>query len=86
MQIRFTDYNDSNSVIATRFSAEWGEIEETLQALPVHLQPSDEATIQGTPIFDPKATNVAIKNQLGADPRNWHSLPVPAEYQSLGSN
>jgi hypothetical protein len=82
--IEITDYNAADEVIAASFSPQWEELKGVLEAMPLHMKASDQAGKQGTPIFDPVGTNEAIK--AGLAPHGWHRLPIPAEFNFLGTN
>jgi hypothetical protein len=85
MRIQFTDYNGADVVLSNNYSTEWAEIQSSLQALPLHLKASDQAGIQGTPIFDPVGTNKYIKADLVR--KGWiPNIRIPTEFKFLGSN
>ena len=69
---------DPAPVFAGQHAAEWNEIKRALQAVPVHLKASDQAGIQGNPIFDPVGTNSAISAALGR--HGWRLIALPAQY------
>ena len=51
--------------------------------MPLHIKASDQAGIQGNPIFDPVGTNEYVKTALIQ--YNWQSnLPIPVAYSFLG--
>jgi hypothetical protein len=53
--------------------------------MPLHIKPSDQAQIQGNPIFDPVGTNLYIKN--GLNQLGWQSnIPIPTPYKFLGTD
>lgn len=53
--------------------------------MPLHIKPSDQAKIQGTPIFDPVGSNEHIKNNLVK--LGWHSnILIPTAYRFLGKD
>jgi hypothetical protein len=53
--------------------------------MPLHIKASDQAGIQGNPIFDPVGTNEYIKNALME--LNWQSnIPIPVAYRFLGKD
>ncbi|WP_427161683.1 restriction endonuclease [Aliinostoc sp. HNIBRCY26] len=53
--------------------------------MPLHIKPSDQAKIQGNPIFDPVGSNEYIKNSLVK--LGWHSnILVPTAYRFLGKD
>jgi hypothetical protein len=53
--------------------------------MPLHIKASDQAKIQGNPIFDPVGTNEYIKAALiNCD---WKSnIPIPAPFRFLGTD
>nr|WP_016949621.1 type II restriction endonuclease BglII [Anabaena sp. PCC 7108] len=51
--------------------------------MPLHIKASDQAGIQGNPIFDPVGTNEYIKAALIQS--GWQSnIPIPIPYRFLG--
>jgi hypothetical protein len=53
--------------------------------MPLHIKPSDQAKIQGNPIFDPVGSNQYIKNALVK--LGWHSnILIPVKYRFLGKD
>jgi hypothetical protein len=85
MRIEYTDYNGADDIFSRDSAAEWADLKEVLEALPIQLKASDQAGIQGTPIFDVVATNQGIKDGLAA--RSWHTnLPIPDKYKFLGTD
>ncbi|MBD2666429.1 hypothetical protein B6N60_02470 [Richelia sinica FACHB-800] len=51
--------------------------------MPLHIKASDQAGIQGNPIFDPVGTNEYIKAALIQS--GWQpNLPIPTPYRFLG--
>ncbi|WP_404799827.1 PDDEXK family nuclease [Anabaenopsis elenkinii] len=56
-----------------------------MNKMPLHIKASDQAKIQGKPIFDPVASNQYIKNALVN--LEWHSnIPIPQKYKFLGKD
>src|SRR2546425_594144 len=53
MLIEIEDFNNAKAEIAAHCQAEWNELEQLLQGIPIHLKASDQAGKQGNPIFDP---------------------------------
>lgn len=85
MEVVSTDFNGSAELIADRCAPAWTELESVLESIPLHLKSSGQAGVQGTPVFDPVGTNESIKQTLCA--AGWrHSIPIPAEYASLGTD
>jgi hypothetical protein len=82
--LQITDFNLADAVIDRSFAAQWRDLADVMQSMPLHLKASDQAGIQGTPIFDPVGTNEYIKAELGK--RGWDSgIPIPTEYNFLGT-
>ncbi|GAX34769.1 hypothetical protein NIES3585_07710 [Nodularia sp. NIES-3585] len=53
--------------------------------MPLHIKASDQAGIQGNPIFDPVGTNEYIKAAFIN--RSWQSnIPIPAPFKFLGTD
>jgi hypothetical protein len=85
MILEITDFNKANKVISAKYPTEWKEIKEVLEGMPLHLKESDQAGIQGSPIFDPVGTNGYIKGGLQA--RHWKSnIPLPQGYDFMGTD
>lgn len=83
MLIEYEDFNGADSFLRRKYSSEWVDIHDVLTAMPLHLKASDQAGIQGSPIFDPIGTNAFIKEALRM--RGWSSnLPIPSEFSFLG--
>lgn len=72
-------------MINSRYHQEWEEINTVLSQMPLHIKASDQAGIQGNPIFDPVGTNEYIKKALIEF--NWQSnIPIPVAYRFLGKD
>ena len=85
MLIDYQDFNSANQLLTSTYSNQWADIHDTLTGMPLHLKASDQAGIQGNPIFDPVGTNAYIKAAL--DQRGWSSnLPIPAKFNFLGTD
>lgn len=85
MIIEFCDYNQVNRIINEQYDSEWDELKEVLEAMPLYLKESDQAGIQGSPIFDVVGTNSYIRDCLLA--RNWRShISIPDEYKFMGTD
>ncbi|QIL43168.1 restriction endonuclease [Acidovorax sp. HDW3] len=83
MRIEFRDYNGADVVINSSFGNEWRELQESLEAMPLHLKASDQDGLQGNAIFDVVGTNAAIQQALVA--RGWRSgTPIPNDLGVLG--
>ena len=84
--IQVTDYNAASDIIAAGCQTEWTELERVLLALPVHLKASDQAGIQGHPIFDPIGTNDGIRTGLTAAGGWLSTIPIPQQFAFLGTD
>lgn len=85
MLLATRDFNAADKVIAAHHSEEWGELNEVLAALPLHLKASDQAGLQGNPIFDVVGTNEFIHAELVR--RGWRAkIPIPRQYSFLGTD
>ncbi|MCJ7645594.1 restriction endonuclease [bacterium] len=85
MILELYDFNNADKIINEKYPTEWEEIKEVLEGMPLHLKESDQAGIQGRPIFDPVGTNGYIKDGLQA--KHWKSnIPVPKEYDFMGTD
>jgi len=85
MIIHFEDFNNSDQVISANYSNAWNEVRDVLASLPLHLKASDQAGIQGTPIFDPVGTNEYLKDALTV--KGWEAaVAIPGEFSYLGQD
>jgi len=85
MIIQTTDYNGADKLFLSKYYQEWSEIHQTLTSLKLHLKKSDQAGIEGSPIFDPVGSNEAIKESLKN--KKWLcNCPVPPEFDFLGKD
>lgn len=85
MILQITDYNNAGRILSSRFSNEWTELQQVLASLKLHLKKSDQAGIEGSPIFDPVGTNEAIKSSLQA--KRWvNNCQVPSQFDFLGKD
>jgi hypothetical protein len=78
------DFNGATKYFARSGAAEWTEIAKIIGKLVPSFQPSRQAGIQCSPIFDPKATNLALTQ--AAAKAGWHKVPVPAKLRALGND
>jgi hypothetical protein len=78
------DFNGAAEYFAQDGASEWAQIAEIIDNLIPNFQQSRQAGIWGTPIFDPKATNVALSHAALA--MGWRAVPVPAELQAFGDD
>jgi hypothetical protein len=85
MLLQTTDFNRAGALIDSTFQQGWRALKRVLERMPLHLKASDQHGIQGTPIFDPVGTNEYIKAAL-RNLRGWRvNIPIPAEYDFLGT-
>ncbi len=85
MRLEITDFNAAAAVLAGSYTREWAGLEAVLRAMPLHLKASDQAGIQGRPIFDPVGTNEHISTAL--QQLGWSSkMPIPTEFGFLGQD
>jgi hypothetical protein len=85
MVVRFVDFNSADNIIDQQFASQWSDVHDVLAAMPLHVKSSDQAGIQGSPIFDPVGTNEHIK--AGLIHRDWSPcIPIPRENSFLGTN
>jgi hypothetical protein len=86
MLLQTTDFNRAGAVIDSSFRQEWKAIQGVLENMPLHLKASDQNKIRGTPIFDPVGTNEHIKSGLLKLPGWRDNIPIPSEYDFLGTD
>lgn len=85
MLIEVADFNNSSKLIEGKFGKEWNELKSVLLDMPLHIKESDQAGIQGSPIFDPVGTNEYI--QSGLLKIKWVSkFSIPEKYRFLGAD
>ncbi len=85
MKIQITDFNNADNIISEDSNHEWQEIEDILLEMPLHLKASDQAGLQGNPIFDPVGTNSYIKEKLVS--QGWDAnIPIPEKYSFMGTD
>lgn len=85
MLIEYRDFNGADITVRDRYQAQWEDVEEALVSVSLHLKSSDQANLQGNPIFDPVGTNAAIKMALTS--KQWLSnIRIPQEYKFLGTD
>ena len=83
--LRIADFNGSGELAAGNHAKQWTELQKALKRMPLHIKASDQAGLQGNPIFDPVGTNAYIKDKLEAI--GWASgIPIPTEYRFLGTD
>lgn len=86
MNLILSDYNGAEKTFEKTSRREWTELQDVLQRLPLCLKASDQAGKQGSPIFDPVATNAFIRDKLNADHGWATNITIPAEYSFLGTD
>lgn len=85
VQITFCDFNGAENLINDGHRQQWCELEQVLTTMPLHLKASDQANIQGSPIFDPVGTNQYIAEGLLA--RDWQAkIMIPQAFSFLGTD
>ena len=85
MLISFQDYNGAGQLITNIYQQEWAELVQVLTNMPLHLKASDEGGIQGSPIFDPIGTNLAIL--AGLVPLQWQAkAPICSPFTVMGKD
>jgi hypothetical protein len=85
MLVRFHDFNGSENAIAGAYQQQWTELDRVLTSLPLHLKASDQANIQGRPIFDPVGTNQHVAEALTA--LGWEQkIVIPEDLTFLGTD
>jgi hypothetical protein len=83
MRLEIADFGRSARAIESRFAEQWGELEQALLSMPLHVKSSDQRGIQGTLIFDPIGTNRFLVDRLSPP---WHRLLIPAEHREWGTD
>lgn len=85
MDLQITDFNPPKGGFDQQWGKEWAELKDALEATPLHLKASDQAGIQGSPIFDPVGTNEHIGALLGR--QGWaERVPIPSKFDFLGKD
>ncbi len=85
MQVQWTDFNGIAEQIAKELAPVWKDVADVLTDMPLHLKASDQAGLQGSPIFDPVGTNSYIARELAA--RSWMpKVAIAAPYRFLGTD
>ncbi len=82
MDFEVSDFNGADAYFSKAGAAEWSDLEAIVRSVPVCLQKSDQKGKQGSPIFDPKATNALLTQAARA--RGWPAIPVPKELPEWG--
>jgi hypothetical protein len=76
------DFNGAAKYFAKAGASEWAQIDTIVNGLVPRLQPSRQAKIEGTPIFDPKATNRDLSE--AAAKLGWSTIPMPTSLGAFG--
>lgn len=85
MLIKFQDFNNAVTHMEGRFAERWQELVDVLTDLPLHLKASQQDGKVGAPIFDPVASNAAIKMSLLK--HTWPTnIPIPDAVAFLGTD
>lgn len=83
MYFEHEDFNDAGAYFASTGAEEWSDVAEVVTALrPCFLPSQEKGRRLGSLIFDPKATNRAIKE--AASDRGWREIRVPKELRAFG--
>lgn len=83
LNFEIIDFNGAEKLFSGEAAQEWEDLQQVLSASPLFLQSSDQAGRQGTPIFDPKATNAYLTTE--ASRAGWTpGIPVPQELTMFG--
>lgn len=84
MHYEVEDFAGAGEYFSYEGSREWNDLSEILDRCSVQLQPSDQAGLGRSPIFDPKATNRELTD--AAAELGWNAIPVPEELQMFGKD
>lgn len=85
MLIEHEDFNGAERHISEKYQSQWADVVRITRSLPLHVKASDQAGIQGEPIFDAVGTNAYLKEEF--DKRGWKSrILIPKEYKALGKD
>ncbi len=79
-----SDFNGADSYYSRAGAPEWRELETIITAMPIYLQASDQRYKQGSPIFDPKASNAYLNAE--ARKLGWRAIPVPPLLTEFGTD
>jgi hypothetical protein len=82
VEIKATDYNNPDAILAKTHAREWAQVLNTIKKMPLHLKASDQGGRQGSLIFDPVGTNAHLKESLGVS--GWRATRIAPEYAFLG--
>lgn len=85
VKLQFRDFNGAEGLLAGVLRREWDTLRGTLAALPLHVKASDQEGKQGSLVFDPVATNAAVKAGLMA--KKWATnILIPKDASFLGKD
>jgi hypothetical protein len=85
VKVEFHDFNGAEAFFGGELAGEWQDLTAVLSGLALQLKPSDQAGKKGRPIFDPVASNAAIKTAL--EMKGWPTnIEIPAEVAFLGTD
>ena len=85
MILKYSDFRGADIQASGGHQSEWEELQDVLSSLNLHLKASDQAGIQGKPIFDVVGTNEHIKLHL--QEKNWSAnVKIPKEFEFLGTD
>ena len=85
MKVEFHDFNGADALFGGELAGEWQDLRTVLSGLALQLKPSGQAGKQGKPIFDPVASNAAIKAALKK--KGWPTnIEIPGEVAFLGTD
>ena len=82
MHFELADFNAATQYFQNIARSEWSELERIVRDLVPQLQASDQSSKLGSPIFDPKATNLKLTSSASA--LGWEKVPVPTELTAFG--
>jgi len=85
VKVDFCDFNGADKLFGDEFAAEWSDLHSVLKRLVLQLKPSDQRGKKGSPIFDPVASNAAVKAAL--ERKGWPAnIPIPGDLAFLGTD
>lgn len=84
MDFLVEDFNGADAYYAAGGAAEWADLKDVVNRLPLYLQASQQAGIGGRPIFDPKSTNAFLTTE--AKSKGWNSIAVPNDLTEFGTD
>lgn len=85
MLVECRDFNGADRKISEEYQSQWSDVEQIVESMPLHVKASDQAGIEGEPIFDAVGTNAYLKEAFKG--RDWSAnVPIPEEYRFLGTD